>query len=306
MPSIQAKISKILLRVLFANWSKGPIAEQRRKQESRAKYSPLPPQLVCQPATLDGISAEWLSLPEADSGVMLYLHGGAYNLGSVHASRDLIARLVDATKHKALALDYRLAPENPYPAALEDALAAYRWLLAEGTAPSCILFAGDSAGGGLVVAALVALRDAGLPLPAGAICLSPWVDLTLSGESIRSKAASDPILDAASLGRYAAAYAAQTPLASPLISPLFADLQGLPPMLIQAGTEEILLDDATRLAERAGQAGVSVTLETWDGLFHVFPVMAFLPETRQALQQVSTFVAQLPGKGVADCPPSPG
>ncbi len=302
MTSTQAKISRKLLRVFFANWSKGPIAEQRRKQESKTRFTPLPPQLVCQPVTIDGIASEWLSLPEADSGVMLYLHGGAYNLGSVKASRDLIARLVAATKHKALALDYRLAPENPFPAALEDAVAAYRWLLAEGTAPSRILLAGDSAGGGLAVAALVALRDAGLPLPAGAICLSPWVDLTLSGKSIHSKAASDPILDAASLARYAAAYAAGAPLASPLVSPLFADLHGLPPLLVQAGTEEILLDDAIRLAERAAQAGVLVTLETWEGLFHVFPLLAFLPETRQALQQAGAFVARLSGGDAANNP----
>jgi epsilon-lactone hydrolase len=295
MASIQAKISKKLLPIFFGRWSGGTIAEQRAKQETIGKAARLPRQLICQPVTVAGVPAEWIALPEADAGVMLYLHGGAYNLGSVNASRDRIARLVAATRHKALALDYRLAPENPFPAALEDAVAAYRWLLAEGTAPGRILFAGDSAGGGLAVATLVALRDAGLPLPAGAVCISPWVDLALTGDSIHSKAAADPILDAASLARYAATYAGDAPLTSPLISPLYADLHGLPPLLILAGTEEILLDDATRLAEKAGQAGVAVTLATWEGLFHVFPVVGFLPETRQAMQQVGAFAAGLSG-----------
>lgn len=293
MASLQAKISKKLLRVFFAGWSQGSIAEQRAVQEKRARFARLSPQLDCQPLSVNDIPAEWISLAQATAGVMLYLHGGAYCLGSVNASRDLIARLVEATNHKALAIDYRLAPENPFPAALEDAISAYRWLLAQNVDPARIIFAGDSAGGGLAIATLVALRDAGQPLPAGAICISPWTDLALTGASIQSKAAVDPILDAASLVRYARDYAGGAPLTSPLISPLYADLAGLPPLLLQAGTDEILLDDATRLADRARQAGVAVTLETWAGLCHVFPAVPFLPETTQAMAQVARFVANL-------------
>lgn len=293
MTTFQARLAKKLIRLYFSGWSEGPIAQQRAWQEKRARYARLPPQVRCEPESINGIPAEWVRPPGQSQGNILYLHGGAYNLGSVNASRDLIARLVVATQRTALAIDYRLAPENPFPAAVEDALICYRWLLAEGVEPARILLAGDSAGGGLAIATLIALRDEGLPPPAGGFCISPWVDLTLSGESIRSKAAVDPILDAASLSRYAAAYAGKAPLNAPLISPLFAELSGLPPLLIQAGTEEILLADATRLAARAGAAGVAATLETWDGLFHVFQAVPFLPETRQALAQAAAFVNQL-------------
>ncbi len=293
MTSIQAKISKKLLRRFFSGWSQGTIAEQRAIQEKRTRFARLPAQVECQPLTVNGIPAEWISLPSATAGVMLYLHGGAYCLGSVNASRDLIARLVAATKYKTLAIDYCLAPEHPFPAALEDALSAYSWLLEQGIDPARIIFAGDSAGGGLAIATLVALRDAGRPLPAGAICISPWTDLALTGDSIGRKAAVDPILDAASLARYARDYAGNAPLTAPLISPLYADLSGLPPLLIQAGMDEILLDDATRLAEGARKVGVGVTLETWVGLYHVFPMVPFLPETTQALVQAARFVVNL-------------
>ena len=295
MTSIQARLSKPLLRRLFAGWTEGPIATQRARQEQRAKFTPLPRRIACQPVSINGIPGEWIIPPNAASGVMLYLHGGAYNLGSVNASRDLIARLSAATQCQTLAIDYRLAPEHPFPAALADATAVYRWLLTEGISPNCLFLAGDSAGGGLAVATLLALRDGEAPLPAGALCLSPWVDLALTGAAIRDKAAVDPILDVASLARYAAAYAATTALTSPYISPLYADLRGLPPLLIQAGSEEILLDDATRLAQKARRDGVAVTLHIWDGLFHVFPAVPFLPETRQALQEAARFVAGLAG-----------
>jgi len=292
MTSIQARISKRLLPLLLAGWSHGSIAEQRARQEKRASYARLPAQVASQPVTVESIPAEWICVPGSNAGVMLYLHGGAYCLGSINTHRDLIARLAAATKCKALALAYRLAPENPFPAALEDTTAAYGWLLAQGTDPARILLAGDSAGGGLTVAALVALRDAGMPLPAGAICLSPWVDLALTGNSVQRRRRADPILNAASLSRYAAAYAGTMPLTSPLLSPINADLHGLPPLLIHAGTDEVLLDDATRLAERASRVGVAVTLETWDGLFHVFQTVAFLPETRESLEKAAGFATK--------------
>ena len=238
-----------------------------------------------------GRPAEWINTPAATASVLLYLHGGGYCLEATTVQQELIARLVHNMRCRALALDYRLAPEHPFPAALEDATAAYRWLLAQGHAPKDIVLVGDSAGGGLAVAALIALRDAGMPLPAAALCFSPWFDLTLSGDSIQTQAAADPVLDAASLSRYARAYAAAAPLEHPLISPLYADLRGLPPLLIQVGTAEILLDDATRLAAAAREVGVAVTLQVWEGLFHVFQMAPFLPETREALAKVAAFLA---------------
>lgn len=290
-PSIQAQLARKFIRRQMAGWSEGPIAQQRERQAATGRFMRLPKTTHCQPVEVDGLPAEWITTPAATAGALLYLHGGAYCLGSVAIQRELIARLTDATHCRALAIDYRLAPEHPFPAAVEDATAAYRWLLAQGHAPEDIVLAGDSAGGGLTVAALVALRDAGTPLPVAAVCFSPWFDLTLSGDSIQTQAAADPVLDAASLSRYARAYAAAAPLEHPLISPLYADLRGLPPLLIQVGTAEILLDDATRLAAAAREAGVAVTLQVWEGLFHVFQMAPFLPETREALANVATFLA---------------
>ncbi len=291
MPSLRASIARRLIRRYMAGWTEGAIEQQRARQASFGRFARLPKSTRWQSVDVGRIPAEWITFPEARGGVFLYLHGGAYCLGSVAVQRELIARLCHATGYQALAIDYRLAPEHPFPAALEDAVAAYRWLLAEDYAPGDIALAGDSAGGGLAVAALVALRDAGTPLPTAAFCLSPWCDLILSGDSIQTQAAADPVLDAASLSRYARAYAAAHPLEHPLISPLYADLRGLPSLLIQVGTAEILLDDATGLAAVAREAGVSVTLQTWEGLFHVFQMASFLPETSEALAQVADFLA---------------
>lgn len=292
MSSIQSRIAEIFLHLQFSNWSEGTIAQQRTRQEKTAQYMPVPRQVKCRAAEVNGVAAEWIEAPNPGPGVILYFHGGAYNLGSVNVNRELIARLAVATRSRALAINYRLAPENPFPAALEDAVSAYRWLLEQGSDSSQIIFAGDSAGGGLAIASLVAIRDSGTPLPAGAICISPWVDLALSGESIQVKSAVDPILNHTSLVQYAKEYAGDVPLTSPLISPLYADLENLPPLLIQVGTNEILLDDAKRIADKARQAGVEVTLEIWEGLFHVFHLFGFLPETQKATQQIVDFLSR--------------
>jgi acetyl esterase/lipase len=240
----------------------------------------------------DGVAAEWIEAPGADLGALLYLHGGAYALGSINTHRELVARLARATKMRGLAIDYRLAPEHPFPAAVKDATAAYLWLVAQGVDPSQIIIAGDSAGGGLALASLVALRDAGKPLPAGAVCISPWTDLALTGASIRSKAQVDPIMKPDSSERYARYYAGEHEVTSPLISPLYADLKGLPPLLIQVGTDEILLHDATRCAKKAREDGVDATLEVWDGMFHVFQMISLLPETKEAVEHIGDFVSQ--------------
>ena len=193
--SLQARIVKRLLPLRFSDWSKGSLEEQRARQEKNAGRSRLPADVRCQPVCIDGLPAEWIEAPGADLGVMLYLHGGAYALGSINTHREFVARLARATNMRGLAIDYRLAPEHPFPAALEDATTAYGWLLTQGYTPSQIIVAGDSAGGGLALATLVALRDAGQPLPAGAVCISPCTDLALTGASIQDKAPVDPILD---------------------------------------------------------------------------------------------------------------
>jgi acetyl esterase/lipase len=193
---------------------------------------------------------------------------------------------------RRLAINYRLAPEHPYPAALEDSIAAYHWLLTQGVDPSQIIIAGDSSGGGLVLVTMVTLRDAGEQLPAGAVCISPWTDLSLTGASIHQKSKLDPILNPTSLDMYAKFYAGEYELTSPLISPLYADLQELPPLLIQVGADEILLDDAIRLTEKARDARVDVTLEIWDEMFHVFQLIPFLPETKKAIGSIAEFVSQ--------------
>ncbi len=290
--SIRNKIIKNLVSLQMSGWSEGTIEEQRARQEKRSKYVRLPADIHIQPINAGGVPAEWIYSPTPDLGVILYLHGGAYVLGSINVHREFIARLARTTKMRCLAINYRLAPEHPFPAALEDATAAYHWLLTQEVDPSQIIIAGDSAGGGLTLGILVTLRDAGEQLPAGAVCISPWTDLALTGVSIQSKSKVDPILDFDSLQMYARYYAGENERTSPLISPLYANLEGLPPLLIQVGADEILLDDATRLTEKARYAGVDVTLEIWDEMFHVFQLIPFLPETKKAVGRIAEFVSE--------------
>lgn len=291
--SLQAKIAKALFRLQFSGWSEGPIEAQRATHERFAKWNRLPTGVRLQQVSAGGVVAEWIEACDVPSGVILYLHGGCYALGSVATYREFVARLARATGMRALGIDYRLAPEHPYPAAVDDATAAYGWLLAQGVDADRIVVAGDSAGAGLALATMVALRDAGKPLPAGVVCISPWADLALSGASIQDRAQADPVLDQESLARYATYYAGEHEVTLPLISPLYADLRGLPPLLVQVGTDEILLDDATRCVEQAREAGVEVTLEVWDGMFHVFHLVPILPETKRAVARIAEFVSQV-------------
>ncbi len=270
------------------------IAEMRAGVEAMALAAQIPADVTCQAVDAGGVRGEWVIAPGADPGrVMLYLHGGGYTLGSINTHRDLASRLSRAAAARVLVIDYRLAPEHPHPAAVDDATAAYRWLLANGIQPSRLVVAGDSAGGGLTVATLVALRDAGVPLPAAGVCLSPWVDLEGIGESMTTKAAVDSMVQRDGLLKMAAAYLAGQDPRMPLAAPLYANLSGLPPLLIQVGTAETLLDDSTRLAERARKAGVDVTLEPWEDMIHVFQVFAMLlPEARQAIERIGEYVQQ--------------
>ena len=252
-------------------------------------------QVKCEPVSAGGVMAEWITAPNAAADrAILYLHGGGYIMGSINTHRELIARLSKAAQARILALDYRLAPEHPFPAPVEDATAAYRWMLAQGLKPSRIAVAGDSAGGGLTVAALVAFRDAGLPMPAPGIAISPWVDLEAIGESMKTRSSQDPIVKPEMIREIARVYLAGQNPRSPLAAPLYADLHGLPPLLIHVGDAEALLDDSKRLAERAKAAGVDVTLEVWPEMPHVWHLFAhFLPEGQQAIDRVGEFVRKL-------------
>jgi acetyl esterase/lipase len=264
----------------------------RANMESMTGLLPLPSDVVAKPVRVNGVPAEWVSTPDVDPArVVLYLHGGAYVLGSLNTHRDLAGRISRAAGARVLNVDYRLAPEHPHPAAVEDATAAYAWLLAEGQVPARVAIAGDSAGGGLTVATLVALRDQGKPLPAAGVCLSPWVDLEGTGESMTTKADVDPMVQKDHLVRMAGFYLGGKPARTPLAAPLYADLSGLPPLYIQVGTAETLLDDSNRIAERARKAGVDVTLERWDDMIHVFQAFsAMLPEGQQAVDKIGAYL----------------
>ncbi len=268
-----------------------PFPRRREEFEKVASQLPVPEGVRSEPLRVQGIPAEWILPDTAGEGALLYLHGGGYTIGSIKTHRALAARVALAAAVPALMIDYRLAPEHPYPAAVEDAVAAYRWLLGRGFSPARIGIAGDSAGGGLTVAALVALREKDMQMPAAAVCLSPWVDMEMIGESMRTRADIDPVVQPLSLQEMAEAYLGDADPRTPLAAPLYADLTGLPPMLIQVGTAEVLLDDATRLAERARAAGVDVTLEPWDDMVHVWHFFAaMLPEAGQAIDRIGSFI----------------
>jgi len=267
--------------------------EQRRAQYDRAeRVFPTPADVAIERVTVPERPAEWLRPPggRADA-VVLYFHGGGYVIGSPRSHRHLAAAIARAAGAPALLLDYRLAPEHPFPAALEDAVAAYRWLLGRGLAPGRIVLAGDSAGGGLTVATLIALRDRGLPRPAGGVCISPWVDLTCSGASYATKAATDPIVTRDGVATMAQAYVGNGDLKTPLASPLYADLRDLPPLLVQVGSEEVLLDDARGLGARARAAGVDVSVEEWPAMIHVWHwFLPMLDEAERAIAVIGDFV----------------
>jgi epsilon-lactone hydrolase len=268
------------------------VAEMRANFAEAMSAFQAAPDVTSTQVDAGGVSAEWIIPPGAEeTRVVLYLHGGGYVVGSINTHRDLMARIARAAGARALGIDYRLAPEHPFPAAVEDATAAYRWLVSHGTAPARIAIAGDSAGGGLTLDTLIALRDAGEPLPAAAACLSPWVDLQGIGASMTSKAAVDPFVQKEMIQFMAQQYLGDRDPRTPLAAPLYADLQGLPPLLIQVGTAEVLLDDATRIAERARAAGVEVSLEVWDDMIHVWQLFApILPEGQQAIEHISAFI----------------
>jgi acetyl esterase/lipase len=262
--------------------------------EQLAGMSPVDADVKREDVQAGGVKAQWLSAPNAQQDrAILYLHGGGYVLGSIRTHAALAARISRASKARVLLIDYRLAPEHPFPAAVDDAVAAYRWMMAQGLKPARIAVAGDSAGGGLTVATLVKIRETNLPNPAAGVCLSPWVDLEGTGASMTSKAAVDPMVQKDGLLKMAKAYLGNNDARAPLAAPLHANLSGLPPLLIQVGTSETLLDDAARLAERAKKAGVNVSYEPWEGMIHVWHFFAgIVDEAQQAIDRIGAFVQE--------------
>ncbi len=268
------------------------IAERRRQYDAAERVFSLPSDITVESVRAPAAPAEWLRSPGAATGpVVLYLHGGGYVIGSPRSHRHLASAIASALGGAALMLDYRLAPEHPFPAAVDDAVAAYRWLLDAGTAARRLVIAGDSAGGGLTVATLLALGEAGLTPPAAGVCISPWVDLTCSGKSYATHATRDPIVVADSVAEMARLYLAGTDPRTPLASPLCANLAGLPPLLIHVGSEEVLLDDATALAAHAQAAGVDTTIEVWPDMIHVWHwFLPMLDEAQAAIARIGDFV----------------
>jgi acetyl esterase/lipase len=303
MPSLQSNIFRFLLRYRHLkrkpviDWNTS-IPQFRRDCEKAARLlGRVPAGIEVEPVKVAGLRGEWI-LP-AGSGkdkVILYIHGGGYVSGSCTDHRAIVARVARGAGVGALLFEYRLAPENPFPAALEDSVSAYRWLLARGTAPAQIIFAGESAGGGLCLATLLALRDQGLPLPAAAVAISPWTDLNCTGESYRTKNEVS-LAPAGSWTVFSKYYAGHNDPGLPLISPLYGDLRGLPPILMVAGEDDELFDDSVRFAQKAGAAGVDITLQVGERMVHCYPLLpSFIPEARQALEGIFAFVKRHLGK----------
>ncbi len=268
------------------------LAERRARLERFSSMLPIPRGTKFEGVNADGVPAEWISMGEVRQGrIVLYFHGSGFTMGSVQTHRALTANVSNAAEARVLSVDYRLAPEHPFPAAVEDGVAAYRWLLKNGFSPEGIAVAGDSAGGALAVATMLILKDSGEKLPAACVCMSPVFDCALTGESLETRASVDPMLQRGDLAFMFKNYLGSADPKTPTASPLYGDLAGLPPMLIQAGNDEVLLDDSRRFAERARQMGVSIELDVWDEMTHVWQMSAgFVPEAQQAIEKIGSFL----------------
>jgi acetyl esterase/lipase len=268
------------------------LPEQRSRMDRLGDLYPVPEGTEVQPSEIGGVAGEWVRARRTHSdAALLYLHGGGFIVGSPKSHRHLAAAISEASGLPLFVADYRLAPEHPFPAALDDAMAVYKGLLDSGLAPARLAIAGDSSGAGLAIATLVALRQQNIPLPVCAVCLSPWADLSQSGDTFRTHAASDPTISKKRLDAMAANYLAGRDPKTPLASPIFADLHGLPPLLLQVGAGEALYDDMARLKARAEQAGVEVSAESWGGMFHVWQIYyPMLSEGRDAIARIGTYL----------------
>ena len=295
--SIRAKFLTLVMRYtvkrLLENISTDDPGKFRDDIGAAARFAPrLPNEATVVAVEANGVPCEWISYgePQRDQ-VHLYLHGGGYVLGLAAEHRELAWRLARQAAIRVFMVDYRLAPEYPFPAALEDATNSYRWLLEQGHDPENISVGGDSAGGGLCMALLINLRNQGLPLPNAALLLSPWVDLSCSGDSAGRNAVIDPILSPATLDKFARFYVGDRDMRAPLVSPVFADLKGLPPMLVHVGSTEVLLSDAERLVDRVNIVGGDAHLNVWPDMPHVFQLLANrIPEAKTAITELSEFL----------------
>lgn len=266
------------------------VDEQRAVMEASADMFPAESDVLVSEIDAGGVPADWITVDASEADrVVLYFHGGGYVMGSRNTHRGLAARIAQAARARVLLPDYRLAPEHPFPAAVEDATTCWRWLVSEGHAPDHMAIAGDSAGGGLALATLLALKATGNPLPACAVGLSPWTDLEAKGPTAEPGTVDDPMLTPEGLRSSGRQYAAAD-LLNPLAAPLHGDLKNLPPLLLQVGTREILLSDSTRFAEKAQAAGVEVTLEIEDGLIHVWHMFPDVPEAQRAIERIGVFI----------------
>ena len=292
--SFKSRFWRTILRATFKN-KKLSIAELRANGVKNSKMlGEVSKNITVEKINMEGIQAEWLipfSSSTRSEKVILYLHGGGYVTGSIEDHRMMCGLLANATGVKVLIPEYRLAPEHPFPAALDDALKVYQWLLDQGYSSKNMIIAGDSAGGGLSVATVLALKEKSASLPAAVVCLSPWADLALTGQSHTTKAKAEAILNKDVLHEWALCYTDESNLTNPLVSPIHGDFHGFPPLLIQVGSEEILLDDSNLLAEKAKSAGVDVTLKIWDGMWHVWQALGdLIPENKKTFEEIGEFV----------------
>jgi len=270
-----------------------PIELLRKGMVGMMSFSLPPAGCIIESVNAGGPEALWVKTFNQNGNnkaTILYLHGGAYSMCSPQTHIGITGLLSDLSQIRVLSVDYRLAPENPYPAALEDAVAAYRWLLQQGVPPESIVIGGDSAGGGLTFATLLKLKEDGDALPTAAFAISPWVDLAATGETVTTKADIDPMITLSGIYYTAELYAGNADLRSPFVSPLYGDLRGLPPVLIHVGTREMLHSDSLRMAEALKKAGVDCTLKEWEDLFHVFHSVVYLPEARIANEEIAEFI----------------
>ncbi len=296
MASLRAELLRVGTRWFIKRRGIRGSAEQSRQQlRAMQRLTPRPPRHT-KTVTInaDGVSADLITVPASSARrLVLFLHGGAYRSGTPASYRHFTWRIATATRANVLAVDYRFAPEHPFPAALDDAICAYRWLLAHGGAPAGIMIMGDSAGGGLALATLLKLRDNGFALPGAAVALSPWTDLALTGQSRLRNASNDPMLNADDLPALAAEYLAGADPRLPYASPLYGNLTGLSPTLIHVGGDEVLGDDAVRMYEGLRLAGCDVELEIWPRMPHVWHLFVpLLPEARRAIENIGRFAEQ--------------
>jgi monoterpene epsilon-lactone hydrolase len=289
-----APIDLVIGRIqrVYRGWSRDTtVAQMRRDWDAAFETCTVP--VSCERVSAGGVDGEWIApASAAKDKAILYFHGGGFRIGSVSSHRDLIARIADASGCRVLAINYRLAPEHRFPAPLEDSLAAYGWMLDQGLKPKALALVGDSAGGNLVLATMLSLRDRGLPLPVAAVLMSPWTDLAATGASYSSRAKADPIHQRSMILALVKNYLGDDgDPRNPLASPLYADLAGLSPLLVQVGNRETVLDDSIMLADKAHAAGIDVELQVWDGMIHVFQMFASeLVEGRQAIGSIAEFL----------------